>query len=92
MSSTEKSNEQEWEDPPGKPFAGGQETVRQQLLSFQSDIEEQNYRVAMALKPLIEALDKGENISREMRSHVKAQILKAHLQLDDLVQALDSIT
>ena len=47
--------------------------------------------MAMAIKPIAEALDKGGNVSLEMIIHVKAQILLAHLQLDDLEQMLDSI-
>lgn len=87
MSSTEESNEQER----GEPLTGEQATALQQLLRLQSDIEEQGHRVAMAVTPITAALDNGENVSREMMSHVKAQILKAHLQLDDLVQVLDSL-
>ena len=45
----------------------------------------------MAIKPIAEALDKDGNVVLEMISHVKAQILLAHLQLDDLEQLLDSI-
>ena len=43
------------------------------------------------MERLAEALDKDGNVSPEMMSHVKAQILRAHLQLDDLKQLLDSI-
>ena len=91
MSSNEERNEQERGDPLGEPLTGGQATALQQLLRLQSDIEEQGHQVAMAVKPITEALDKGDNVSREMMSHVKAQILRAHLQLDDLEQLLDSI-
>jgi hypothetical protein len=91
MSSTEESNEQERGEPPGEPLTCEQATALQQLLRLQSDIEEQGHQVAMAVQPITAALDNGENVSREMMSHVKAQILKAHLQLDDLVQMLDSI-
>ena len=62
----------------------------QQLLRLQSAIEGQGHRVAMAVNPIAEALDKGENVSLEMMNHVKAQILLAHLQLDELEQLLDS--
>jgi len=85
------SNEQERGDPPDKPLDFGQATALQQLLGLQSDVEEQGHRVAVAVEPITEALDTGENVSREMMSHVKAQILKAYLQLDDLVRVLDSI-
>jgi hypothetical protein len=77
--------------PPGQQLTGEQATVFEQLLCLQSDIEGQAHRVAMALNPIAEALDKDGNVSREMMSHVKAQILRAHLQLDDLKQLLDSI-
>jgi len=63
----------------------------QQLLRLQSAIEGQGHRVAMAVNPIAEALDKGGNVSLEMMNHVKAQILLAHLQLDELEQLLDSI-
>jgi len=63
----------------------------QQLLRLQSAIEGQGHRVAMAVNPIAEALDKGGNVSLEMMNHVKAQILLAHLQLDELEQLLDSL-
>ena len=92
MSSTESVNEQDIEDdPPGQQLTGEQATAFQQLLRLQSDIEGQGHRVAMAIKPIIEALDKNGNVALEMISHVKAQILLAHLQLDDLEQLLDLI-
>lgn len=77
MSSSEESNEQE--------------TALQRLLRLQSDIQAQGQRVMMAVTPITAALANGENVSPEMMSHVKTQILKAHLQLDDLVQVLDSL-
>ena len=70
---------------------GEQVTAFQRLLRSQSDIEGQGHRVAMAVKSIAEALDKGGNVSLEMMSHAKAQILLAHLQLDDLEQLLDSV-
>ena len=92
MSDTRNSNE------PGiegelleQQFTGEQATAFQQLLRFQSDIEGQGHLVAMALNPLAEALDNGGNFSLEIMSHVKAQILRAHLQLDDLEELLDSL-
>ena len=91
MSSSEGSNEQERGDPPGESLDFEQATALQRLLRLQSDIEEQGHRVALAVIPITTALDNGENVSHEIRSHVKAQILKAHLQLDDLVQVLDSL-
>lgn len=78
-------------DPAGQQFTGEQATAFQQLLRLQSDIEGQGHQVAMAIKPIAEALDKGGNVRLEMISHVKAQILQAHLQLDDLEQLLDKI-
>ena len=79
------------DDPPEQQLTGEQATALQQLLRLQSDIEGQGHRVAMALNPIAEALDKGGNVSPEMMNHIKAQILLAHLQLDDLEQLLDSI-
>ena len=92
MTNTESINKQRMEDdPPGQQITGEQATTFQQLLRLQSDIEGQGHRVAMALNLIAEALDKDGNVSLEMMNHVKAQILKAHLQLDDLEQLLDSI-
>ena len=92
MSSTESVNEQDIEDdPPGQQFTGEQATAFQQLLRLQSDIEGQGHRVAMAINPIAEALDKSGNVSLGMMIHIKAQILLAHLQLDELEQLLDSI-
>ncbi len=76
---------------PGQQFTGGQSAAFQQLLRLQSAIERQGHRVAMAVNPIAEALDKGGNVSLEMMNHVKAQILLAHLQLDELEQLLDSL-
>ena len=45
--------------------------------------------MAVALNPIAEALDKDGNVSREI--HLKAQILLAHLHLDELEQLLNSI-
>ncbi len=92
MSSTENVNGQGMEDdPPGQQLTGEQATAFQQLLRLQSDIEGQGHKIAMAIKSIAEALDRSGNVSREMISHVKAQILLAHLQLDDLEYLLDSI-
>lgn len=92
MTNSENTNQQGMEDDPAEQqLAGEQATALQQLLRLQSDIEGQGHRVAMAINPIAEALDKGGNISLEMISHVKAQILLAHLQLDDLEQLLDTI-
>ena len=92
MSDTENINEQEMEDElPEQQFTGEQEMAFQQLLRLQSDVEGQGHRVAMAVKPIAEALDNGGNVSLEMMNHVKAQILLAHLQLDELEQLLDAI-
>ena len=92
MSNSQNSNEQGMEDdPPGQQLAGEQATASQQLLRLQCDIEGQGHRVAMAINPIAEAVDKGGKVSPEMINHVKAQILLAHLQLDDLEQLLDSV-
>jgi hypothetical protein len=92
MSNIENINTQDMEgELPGQQFTGDQATAFQQLLRLQSDTEGQGHRVAMALNLIAEALDKDGNVSLEMMNHVKAQILKAHLQLDDLEQLLDSI-
>jgi hypothetical protein len=94
MSNTEKSDERQGMpgDPPGKPLSGEQATALQRLLSFQSHVEEQARQVALAAKRITEALGNGGDITPEMQSHVKAQILKAHLQLDDLEEWLGSIS
>ncbi len=76
---------------PGQQFTGGQSAAFQQLLRLQSAIERQGHRVAMAVNQIAEELDKGGNVSLEMMNHVKAQILLAHLQLDELEQLLDSL-
>jgi hypothetical protein len=88
MSNPQNVNE---DDPPGQQPTGEWETVFQKLLRLQSDIEGQGHRVATAIKPIAEVLDKGGNVRLNMISHVKAQILLAHLQLDDLEQLLDTI-
>jgi hypothetical protein len=87
MSKTKNNKEEGMEGE----LPGEQAAPFQQLLHLQSDIEGQGHRVAMAVKPIAEALDKGGNVSLEMMNHVKAQILLAHLQLDELEQLLDSI-
>lgn len=76
---------------PGQQFTGEQPAAFQQLLRLQSAIEGQGHRVAMAVNLIAEELDKGGNVSLEMMNHVKAQILLAHLQLDELEQLLDSL-
>ncbi len=88
MSSIENVNERE-DDPAGQQPTGEQATAFQQLLRLQSDIEGQGHRVAMAINPIAEALDKSGNVSLGMMIHIKAQILLAHLQLDELEQLLD---
>jgi len=92
MSDTRNSNEPGMEgELLEQQFTGEQATAFQQLLRFQSDIEGQSHLVAMTLNPLAEALDNGGNVSLEIMNHVKAQILRAHLQLDDLEELLDSL-
>jgi hypothetical protein len=92
MSNSENINTQGMEgDPPGQQFTDDQATAFEQLLRLQSDIEGQGHRVAMAVNLIAETLDKGGNVSLEMMNHVKAQILKAHLQLDELEQLLASL-
>jgi hypothetical protein len=92
MSIKENTEEQGMEDdPPGQQLTGEQETAFQELLRLQSDIEGQSHRLAMAINPIAEALDKDGKVSLEMMNHIKAQILLAHLQLDELDQLLDAI-
>ncbi len=92
MSNSENRNEQGMEgELAGQRPTSEQAAASQPLLRCQSDIEGQSHRVAMAINSIAEVLDNGGNVSLEMMNHVKAQILKAHLQLDDLEQLLDSI-
>src|SRR3982074_2339700 len=85
ISNTENNNKLHREGgPPQQSFTGEQTTAFQQLLCLQRDIEGQGHRVARAVQPIAEALDRGGNVSLEMISHIKAQILRAHLQFDDL--------
>ena len=92
MSNSENINEQGMEgELPGQQFTSKQETAFQQLLRLQSDIEGQGHRVALAVNPIAEALDKGGSVSLEMMNHVKAQILLEHLQLDELEQLLNAM-
>jgi hypothetical protein len=92
MSNSENINEQGMEgELPGQQFTSKQETAFQQLLRLQSDIKRQGHLVTMAINPLAEALNNGGNVSLEMMNHVKAQILLAHLQLDELEQLLGAI-
>jgi len=92
MSNSDNRNEQGMEDELlEQQLTGEQATAFQQLLRLQRDIEGQGHRVARAVQPIAEALDRGGNISLEMISHTKAQILRAHLQFDDLEEVLDSL-
>jgi hypothetical protein len=92
MLNTENVNEQDMEgNLPEQQLADEQATAIEQLLRLQSDIEGQVLSVVMAINPLAEALDNDGNVSCEMMNHIKAQILKAHMQLDDLEQLLDSL-
>lgn len=92
MSNAENINKKDIErELPGLQLTDEQMTVSQQLLHLQSDIEEQCHRVAVAINPIAEALDTGRKVSHERMNHVNAQILQAHLQLDDLEQLLSSI-
>jgi hypothetical protein len=72
-------------------FPEGQVTPVEQLLHLQSDIEGQGSQVAKAISPIAEALSKDRTVSLETLSHLKAQILLAHLQLDELTELLDII-
>ena len=92
MSNTEDINEHVRKDElPGQQLTDEQATALQQLLRFQSDVEWQGHQVAIAANLIAEALDKGGNVSLEMISHLRAQILLAHLQLDDLERLLASL-
>src|SRR5437588_9917706 len=93
MSIIKNNNEQGAEgELPEQPSTGEQAAGLQQLLRLQSDIEGQGHRLALAINPIAEALDNGGTVSPEMMSHLKAQLLLAHLQLDELEQLLDAIT
>lgn len=78
------------DDPVDAPLPGGQATALQQLCRLRSDIEEQGWQVGMAVDTIVEVPDRGGSIPPEMMSHLKAQILKAHMLLDDLDQTLDA--
>lgn len=92
MSNIEDINGQGMENElPGQKLTDEQVEAFRQLLHLQGDIEGQGLRVALALNPISEARDKGENVSLEMIAHANAQILLAHLQLDELEQLLDSL-
>jgi hypothetical protein len=92
MSKGQNVNEQVWEgDPADQQVSGERETPFQQLLRLQGDIEEQGQRVIRVIDKAAEAHGKNGNISLEIMDHVKAQILKAHLQLDDLEQLFDQL-
>ena len=82
MSNIEKNNAQDMDS--------GQVTSFQELLRLQSDIKGQGNRVAKAVNQILEALDNGGNVSLEDMNHLKAQILLAHLQLDELGHLLES--
>ena len=92
MSNTEDINEHVKKgELPEQQLTDEQATALQQLLRFRSDVEWQGHQVAMAANSIAEALDKGGNVSPELISHVRAQILLAHLQLDDLERLLASL-
>jgi hypothetical protein len=92
MSRTENVNEYGMDGNQPDQQPGGEQAMEvQPLPHVLSEIEEQGQRVAMALQAVAEALDNSGNVSLEMISHLKAQLLKAHLHLDDLEQWLDSI-
>src|SRR5258706_14034291 len=85
-------NEKDIKDEvPGQQAMGEQVSVHQRLLRLQSDIEEQGYRVKGAINQIVETIDNGRNISPETMNHLKAQILLAHMQLDELRELLDLI-
>jgi hypothetical protein len=92
MANSENGNQQGREaDPAGQPLPDKQAMALEQVSRFQRDIEGQGQQVARTLTPIAEALDKGGNVSLEMMGHVKAHILLAHLQLDELEQWLTLI-
>jgi hypothetical protein len=73
-----------------QPDKDEQLMAARQLLRLQSDIAGQGQRVALAVTAFVETLKKGGNISLETMDHVKAQIMLAHLQLDELEQVLSA--
>jgi hypothetical protein len=92
MSDTGSTNEKDIESElPEQQFPEGQATAFEQLLRLQNDIEGQGSRVARAVSAIAEALNNDGNVSLEMLNHLKAQILLAHLQLDELRELLDII-
>lgn len=92
MSNTRYVNEQPLADEPAdEPLVCSPVTAVEQLLRLQSDIEGQGKPVALAITPIVEALDYGSNVSHEMLHHLEAHILRAHLQLDELEEFLDTL-
>jgi hypothetical protein len=92
MSNTGDINEKDIEDELSeRQIISEQVSVYQQLLRLQSDIERQGDQVTGAINQIVETIDNDRNIPPEMMNHLKAQILLAHLQLDELRESLDLI-
>jgi hypothetical protein len=92
MSNTGDINEKDIEDELSEQqIISEQVSVYQQLLRLQSDIERQGDQVTGAINQIVETIDNDRNIPPEMMNHLKAQILLAHLQLDELRESLDLI-
>ena len=92
MSNTGDIDEKDIEDELSEQqIISEQVSVYQQLLRLQRDIERQGNRVTGAINQIVETIDNDRNIPPEMMNHLKAQILLAHLQLDELRESLDLI-
>jgi hypothetical protein len=92
MSDTGDINEKDIKDELSEQQTMGEQvSVYQQLLRLQSDIEGQGDQVTGAINQIVETIDNSRNIPPEMMNHLKAQILLAHMQLDELRDLLDLI-
>lgn len=79
------------DDPAGQQRISKQALALGQLHRYQRDIADQAQRVSLAITTIAEALNTGSTLSPPMIDHLKAQLLKAHLQFDDLLEVLEPI-
>jgi hypothetical protein len=79
------------DDPAGQQRISKQALALGQLHRYQRDIADQAQRVSLAITTIAEALNTGSTLSPPMIDHLKAQLLKAHLQFDELLEVLEPI-